>query len=131
MTDANRNRKQLGTNGETVVQAYLKRLGWEIVAVNFRCVHGEMDVIARETQQGNTILAFVEVKTRRGGQHGMPIEAVDARKQSRLIAIAQTYLAEQAYGGDEPACRFDIAEVFSGPDNLMTVLLHRAAFIIE
>ena len=122
------NRKQLGTRGEAIVQAHLERLGWRVLARNFRCALGEMDLIAQEPDSEGGTLVFLEVKTRRGSDHGSPIEAVDVRKQSRLAGVAQAYLAERNVGGEEPACRFDIAEVFFGPDGLARVSLRRAAF---
>jgi putative endonuclease len=128
MAEDRAKRRATGAGGETAVQAHLKRLGWEILAVNFRCAYGEMDLIARETQQGEAIFVFVEVKTRRGATHGRPIEAVAPRKQRRLISIAQAFLAEQGVGGMEPACRFDVVEVFMHRDGLMTIQHHRAAF---
>ncbi len=121
--------KKLGTQGETVVRAHLELLGWRIVAMNFRCAAGEMDIIAEEPALPEPTLVFLEVKTRRGTRHGTPREAVDARKQKRLAAVAQTFLGERNAGGAEPACRFDIAEVFVGPDGLSRITLHRAAFI--
>jgi putative endonuclease len=116
--------KALGNSGERIARAHLERLGWQMLATGFRCAQGEMDIIAMD----GATLVFVEVKTRRGKMHGTPVEAVDARKQSKLVAIAQAYLAARDAGGEEPACRFDIAEVFMGPDGLARVHLRRAAF---
>ena len=121
-------RASVGSGGETVVRAYLQGLGWRILATNYRCAQGEMDLIAVEPTLPEPVLVFVEVKTRRGTAHGSPIEAVDRRKQKKLVAIAQTFLAERNAGGAEPACRFDVAEVFVGPDGLARVTLQRAAF---
>ena len=120
--------KRLGAEGETVVRAHLERLGWRVVAANYRCAAGEMDLIAEEPDGAGVTLAFIEVKTRRGRGHGAPIEAVDTRKQQRLMAVAQSFLGERDAGGEEPSCRFDIAEVRFGPDRYATVTLHRAAF---
>jgi len=131
MRETDRNRKRIGKQGEMAARAYLEHLGWEIVAANYRCIHGEMDLIAREINGAQITLVFVEVKTRRGSRHGMPGEAVDARKQGRLIAIAQAFLAEKQGGGDEPAYRFDVVEVVTGPDGLMTVHRYPAAFTAD
>ncbi len=120
--------KALGDSGEKIVVAHLQRLGWRVLATKYRCARGEMDVIAAEPTADGETLVFVEVKTRRGAAHGTPVEAVDARKRNRLIAIAQAYLAERGAGGEEPACRFDIAEVLLGVDGLARVNLRRAAF---
>ncbi len=111
------------------MRVHLERLGWQILAANYRCPRGEMDLIARETLGNHVTLVFVEVKTRRGARHGSPLDAVDLRKQLRLIAIAQAYLAEQQSGGEEPSCRFDVAEVLVDPDGSMSVQLHHGVFI--
>lgn len=131
MPEAPQGRKRLGATGETVAQAHLERLGWRILARNYRCAAGEMDLIAEEPTLPEPTLVFLEVKTRRGAQHGSPREAVDHRKQQRLAAVAQTFLGERGTGGEEPLCRFDIAEVFTAADGLSRVVLHRAAFISE
>ena len=122
------NRKRLGASGETIARTHLERLGWRILAANFRCAAGEMDLIAAEPTPQGEILVFVEVKTRRGRAHGSPSEAVDARKQERLAAVALAYLAERNAGGEEPACRFDVVEVLFGPDGLAGATLRRGVF---
>jgi putative endonuclease len=130
MPRSERGGKELGANGEALVKAHLERLGGRVLMTNFRCPHGEMDVIAEEATPQGTVLVFVEVKTRRGAAHGAPVEAVDLRKRRKLAAVAQAYLAAHAGGGEEPACRFDVAEVFFGPDGLAQIRLRRAAFVI-
>ncbi len=121
-------RKRLGAEGENIVRLYLERHGWRILETNFRCAHGEMDLIAEERIEGEPTLVFIEVKTRRSARYGAPAEAVDARKQRKLIAIAGAYLAQRDEGGEEPACRFDVAEVTAQPDGLCRVQLRRAVF---
>ena len=123
MTD---DRKQLGADGERIVRTYLEDIGWRVLVSNFRCREGEIDIIAEDPSHGPPVLVFIEVKTRRGGAHGAPIEAVDARKVERLRSIALAYLSARDLGGEEPACRFDIAEVTPDHDSLFTVRLHRA-----
>jgi putative endonuclease len=121
--------KEVGTNGEMIAAKELERLGLRIVRRNYRCPFGEMDIIAEEATPDGTILAFVEVKTRRGKAHGTPKEAVNARKQAKLYQIAQAYFAERDAGGEEPACRFDIMEVVWTPDGFAKATFHRAAFL--
>ncbi len=65
-------------------------MGYAIVARNYRCPAGEIDLIARH---GET-WAFVEVRTRRGGKFGTPEESITPRKRQHLIAAAQSYLQE-------------------------------------
>ena len=83
-------RKQLGAWGERVAAAHLEAKGCRIVARNWRCRQGEIDLIA----QTGAVLAFVEVKTRRGRGMGAPEEALTPRKSRKLIQLAQLYLAE-------------------------------------
>ena len=118
------NLKHIGARGEQIVCAHLESRGWKVLMSNYRCAAGEIDIIAEDWTGGSQILVFLEVKTRRGGAHGSPIEAVDARKMERLRNIALAFLGERNAGGNEPACRFDIAEVRSGPDGTYTVRLH-------
>jgi putative endonuclease len=83
-------RKGLGQRGEDLAAEKLTALGYALVARNYRCAYGEIDLIAR---QGET-LVFAEVRTRRGQQFGAPEESITARKREHLIAAAQNYLQE-------------------------------------
>jgi putative endonuclease len=124
-------RKRLGTRGEQLVAQHLTRQGWRILTTNFRCVRGEIDVIAEETTDAGKVLVFIEVKTRHGQMYGTPSEAVDARKQQKLFAVAQAYLGTLQAGGEEPACRFDVAEVRVDGSDYSVIELRRAFFIGE
>lgn len=96
--------QRTGKAGEDYTAAWLARQGYEILARNWRCRWGEADLIARK---GNTA-AFVEVKTRAPGSMTAPLEAVDRRKQGRLLRTAEAWLAQR--GGDlQP--RLDVAAV--------------------
>jgi putative endonuclease len=68
----------------------LARSGYEIVARNWRCRVGEVDVVAR---QGG-VFHFFEVRTRRGREYGTPEESVTPAKRQRMIDVALTYLGE-------------------------------------
>jgi putative endonuclease len=81
----------LGERGEAAACGFLRGRGYEILAKNYKCKLGEIDVIAR--RQGR--LAFVEVKTRTSGRFGMPQEAVNLQKQEKIFKIAQWYLKEK------------------------------------
>ena len=83
-------RKRLGAWGEKLAATHLQSQGYQIVARNWRCQQGEVDLIAR---RGETY-RFVEVKTRRGRQMGTPEEAFTPAKSKKLVQIAQFYLAE-------------------------------------
>ncbi len=82
-------RSRLGARGERAARAYLEGRGYEIVATNFRCPRGEVDIIARD----GVCLVFVEVRTRRSpGQYGAPEESLSKGKRDRLVATAETYI---------------------------------------
>lgn len=96
----------LGRWGEAVVAEDLRKKGWRILAAGYRCRLGEIDLVASDGK----FLAFVEVKLRKSAAYGTAAEAVDRRKQNRIRAAAQLYLAQ--YPSDlQP--RFDIAEVYA------------------
>ena len=84
-------RKQIGNLGEQLARQYLQDRGYEIMGAGVRTKFGELDLVARE---GETIV-FIEVKTRRGEEHGTPEEAIDAHKQAHLRACAHAYLSEK------------------------------------
>lgn len=80
-------RHQLGLRGETLAAQHLERLGFEIVARNFRTRHGELDLVAFD----GTVLVFAEVKTRRQGS-GNPWESLHLRKRAQVRRMATAYL---------------------------------------
>jgi putative endonuclease len=128
MSSSPKHRKRLGAQGETIVRQHLERLGWRILAVNFRGARGEIDLVAEEGEGLGRTLVFLEVKTRRGARHGTPAEAVDTVKRRRLMAVANEFLEQYGAGGEEPACRFDVAEVRIDSRGLSQIELHRAVF---
>lgn len=83
-------RQRLGRWGEDLAANYLESIGYQILARNWRTRHGEIDLI---TQIRETI-AFVEVKTRRGREFGLPEEGLTKRKADRILSLAQNYLAQ-------------------------------------
>ncbi len=102
----------LGKWGESIVAADLRKRGWRILASGYRCRLGEIDLIASDGK----FLAFTEVKLRKSAGYGTAAEAVTGRKQSRIRATAQLYLAQHPTGLQP---RFDVAEVYA-PQGLET-----------
>lgn len=98
-------RRSLGTLGERAAAKFLKRRGYKIVARSDRASLGEIDIVA---VQGRT-LVFIEVKTRRDHDGGLPAEAVDLEKQRRLTRLAIAY--SKRHGLLECPSRFDIVSV--------------------
>lgn len=86
-------RTQLGALGEQLAVEHLRGLGLQILARNWRCRYGELDVIAADLSSNTAI--FVEVKTRTGDGFGGLAEAVTAEKVRRLRRLASLWLAEQ------------------------------------
>jgi putative endonuclease len=87
MSDA---RVRLGRRGEELAVVELGRCGYEIVARNWRCRVGEVDVVALRSEAYH----FFEVRTRRGREFGTPEESLTPAKQRRMIDVARTYLGE-------------------------------------
>lgn len=99
-----RARRQTGQQGEALAAAYLERRGYRIVARNYRCPFGEIDLIARE----GDCLAFIEVKCRRSATFGSPAAAVGREKQKKLSRCALHYLSQR--NCPSPA-RFDVVSI--------------------
>ncbi len=89
-----------GAAAEQTAADYLARQGLTLVERNFRCRLGEIDLIMRDGQT----LVFVEVRQRASQQFGGAAASIDSRKQQKLVATAQLYLAKS---GKMPSCRFD------------------------
>jgi putative endonuclease len=98
-------RPALGRAGEDLAADLYRRLGFVIVERNYRCSHGEIDVIARRSGT----LVFCEVKTRTTDRWGQPSEAVGAVKQARLRRLAAQWLGERRPGPVQ--VRFDVVSV--------------------
>lgn len=94
MTEPVAPRRRLGNWGEGVAAVQLEAKGYAIVARNWRCAVGEIDLVARD---GET-LVFVEVKTRRGRAYGAPEEALTPRKAQKLLQLGAQYVYEQSLG---------------------------------
>ncbi|MBR2521892.1 MAG: YraN family protein [Coriobacteriales bacterium] len=97
--------QELGAKGEEAARYYLERRGCEILEQNWQCPFGEADLIAMD----DGVLVFVEVKTRSCDAHGLPEEAVDAKKRRRYEMIALAYLKESDF--DSLQVRFDVISI--------------------
>lgn len=90
-----------GAQAERLAETFLVKQGLKPIAQNYRTRRGEIDLIMRD---GNT-LVFVEVRLRSNANYGNGIDSVTARKRTRIVAAAQSYLQTL---GRAPACRFDV-----------------------
>jgi putative endonuclease len=95
----------LGEEGERIAASWLAQRGWRILDRRFRNGHRDLDLVAE--REG--LVAFVEVKTRRGKDFGHPVEAVNWRKQRELTRSAAVWIAR--YGSGEQTFRFDVVGV--------------------
>ena len=100
------NRRALGEQQEHLAKEWLTAQGYQILEQNFRCRQGEIDLIGRDGRY----LVFIEVKYRKDSRCGDPLEAVDRRKQERILLTARFYLRSRGYSELTP-CRFDIVAV--------------------
>jgi putative endonuclease len=89
-------RRGLGRRGEDLAVQHLMAKGYEIVARNWRCAEGELDLVAKD----GACLAFVEVRTRRGRSMGPPEESITEAKQARLITLGEAYVQANDWMGN-------------------------------
>jgi putative endonuclease len=106
---------RLGAQGEVLAARWYAARGYTIVARNWRCPDGELDLVAARPGE----LVFCEVKTRTSNRFGSPAEAVTPAKQRRLRRLAARFLADAdaavpTAAGRGAALRFDVAAVLAG-----------------
>ena len=101
--------KIIGQLGEDCAANFLQSKGYKIITRNFRIRSAEIDIIA----QIDDVIIFAEVKARSNIKHGLPVEAVNFRKQQKIIKAASVFLQDENFA--DCACRFDVIEIyFSG-----------------
>ena len=100
------NNIELGRFGEEKAISYLENQNCEIVARNFLCNQGEIDIIAKDKNE----IVFCEVKTRNSFKYGNPVDAVDNYKQKHIWNAAKYYLYSN--GLMNKFIRFDVLEVY-------------------
>ena len=91
----------LGQTAESRAAAFLKAQGLTLVARNWRCRFGEIDLV----MQDGATLVFVEVRLRSRSDFGGAAASVTPAKQKKLLAAARQYLASLR---TLPPCRFDV-----------------------
>lgn len=94
----------LGARGETAARAEYESRGFDVVAQNWRCALGEIDLVLRR----GDLLVFCEVKTRSGSGYGGGFEAVTQHKQLRIRRLAEAFVGSRRWRG---LVRFDVASV--------------------
>ena len=94
-----------GAEGEDLACRHLEAQGYAIVARNFRCRSGEVDVIARHGEA----TVFVEVKERHGASHGIGCDSVTFGKRRRIVRAARLYASSHRL--EETPMRFDVVSI--------------------
>ncbi|MTD16687.1 YraN family protein [Nakamurella sp. YIM 132087] len=114
---------ELGRWGEDLAARHLEDTGLVVIARNWRCREGELDIVAADTDGR---LVICEVKTRSGTGYGLPAEAVTAGKRRKLRRLAQLFAGE--YGRGWMSFRFDVVSVLAPPGATPTITHLAEAF---
>lgn len=94
-----------GVPGESLACRHLEGSGFVILARNYRCRSGEVDVIARHGE----VTVFVEVKERHGASHGAGSDSVTFGKRRRIVRAARLYAVSHRL--DDTPLRFDVVSI--------------------
>ena len=101
--------RKLGVWGERRCEKYLKSKGYRMIARNFRCALGEIDLVVAD---GEGRVVFVEVKARRNEDYVRAEMAVNPRKREKIVRTAKYFV--KTYGLDDVPLRFDVVAVVLG-----------------
>jgi len=101
-------RRDVGVAGENAAAAWYEANGYEVLARNWRCREGELDLIVRR----NRTIVFCEVKARTTDAFGAPVEAITHTKRQRLRVLAARWLDDSPVRPRE--IRFDVVSVLGG-----------------
>ncbi|ACZ42180.1 protein of unknown function UPF0102 [Thermobaculum terrenum ATCC BAA-798] len=99
--------KSLGRIGEDYACNFLLSKGYKLIARNWRCRQGEIDIIFQDKDE----IVFVEVKTRSSLSLGTPEESIDMHKARQLLTLAKIWIFECYDGEKDPPVRFDAVTV--------------------
>jgi putative endonuclease len=116
------NHADVGASGEEQTLADYRKRGYQLLARNWRCSLGELDLVLIRDQ----VVVFCEVKTRRGAAFGGPFESVTWQKQRKLRQLAETFL--RAMRLHPTAVRFDVASVMATDTGTPSIHLFEDAF---
>lgn len=133
-------RRKLGTRGEHAVARWYAAAGYELLAANWRCPQGEIDLVlghgagaesgSPPAGGGAHTVVFCEVKTRRSSRFGTGFDAVTLEKQRRLRKLGAKWLAQQRSLGQlrrgRLEVRFDVASVTPAGEGLSVEVLEGA-----
>jgi putative endonuclease len=104
----------VGRRGEDLAAKWYEAQGFDVLARNWHCREGELDIVARRAR----LVVFCEVKARTTDAFGVPAEAVGPLKQAKVRRLAALWFAAQARSnegsGRRGPVRFDVASVLAG-----------------
>ena len=115
-------RTRVGVSGERAAETFYVARGYRVIARNWRCRIGELDLVLSRGQ----LVVVCEVKTRTRSRYGVGFEAVDVRKRHKLRALAEIFLLQ--HRTFPAAVRFDVASVWLKPDGSSAVEIFEDAF---
>ena len=114
----------LGRIGEAIAARYIERnLQWQILAQNWSCQYGELDLITQDDE----VVVIIEVRTRRGANAmDLALASVNQRKQEKLMMLADLYRDEAGISHTTPI-RIDVVGIAIGNNGLAQVEMVRDA----
>jgi putative endonuclease len=116
-------RQAFGELGERIAERWLRRRGWRVIQRRFRSGHRDIDLVVQQAG----LVAFVEVKARKGERFGDPVYAVNWRKQKELGRSARVWISR--HGRVDEAYRFDVIGVLVDGTNVRVRHVEGAFFL--
>jgi putative endonuclease len=105
-------KQAFGELGERIAERWLRRHGWRVIQRRFRNGHRDIDLV----MEREGMVAFVEVKARRGSEFGDPVEAVNWKKQKELTRSAHVWI--DRHGRPFESYRFDVVGILMDGDRV-------------
>ncbi len=118
------NPELLGEWGQKQSEKFLKKKGLKLLARNFSCKTGEIDLIMVDTDGA---IVFVEVKTRADSSFAQPESSVNYPKRTRMIKAANFFISN--YKIDDRPFRFDIITAVLSSDEPVKIEHYPSAFV--
>ena len=100
---------QIGQNAERIAQRYLEKRGLRLIAANYRCRYGELDLVMKQ----HHTLVMIEIRYRRDSRFMLPEESIDPAKRKRITLAAMRFIQRHPRFQTWPV-RFDVV-CLSGP----------------
>lgn len=119
--------RRIGEIGEELARHHLQAKGYRMVATNYRCRWGEIDLIARDGPEW----VFVEARARRSRAYGGPEESLTETKKQHLVLAAQEFLSHQEDAGPHPQWRIDLVAIRLGAGQRVLSIQHLTSVVSE